>query len=657
MAHEEDLLLARKLVEAGSITKEQLSQCLKVVDQREVLGIRKPLREVVVELGLLSAGDVEGAAPSAAEPAPAAGEPAAAGGRNDTREVGGFRLIRQIGSGVVGTVWEAEQISLGKRVAVKILKPDLAKDQELIGRFVREAQSAARLTQPNIVQAIAAGEDNGVYYFAMEYLEGRNLRELLAEEGQLPEKRALEIARNVAEGLAAAAAQGFVHGDIKPANIMVTPEGEVKIADFGLARPHTETQPEGGTPHYMSPEQVTGKGPVDARSDIYALGATLFHLLAGRPPFEGSTVKEILLARLTQPVPDLRALRKDVRPQTAALVRKLLARDVAKRIQSPQEVVEILTKLSAPGPAPAAGTAAAPSARPPAKRTPVPGRVRAATRGTTRRGRAKVKTSRPPRELPSRGRGTKAPPTHSAYEDDLEEEEVRAPVRGGDHTYLYAGLGFGVVISLIVVALMYRGESKQAIQKRAEYKETTTKKADQQELREKFRRELAQMEEKATEAFTRIRGNADLDRETRLDSYGRFLKTYATAKKVHEIAAAYDSVRGQAATAANTELEERFGKARMLLSEGKPYEANEFLADQFSMEEQEQLGSRYQQLIEECSRTIDAIYAETETKARQLAAEKKFDALKEIIAVARRKVDPATQRKLLDLQTELTEDY
>lgn len=345
MATDDDVVLARALMQAGALTAEQISQCLKIVDQREALQIRKPLAEVIVEIGLMTA---EALAPHLT-PAPA---PAPQDSNAVPEEIGGFKLIRRIGEGALGTVWLAEQISLSKHVAVKVLKPELAGRKDLVDGFLREARAAAALVHPRVVQAITAGEDKGVYYFAMEYVPGRNLREILAQRGHLDEREALSIARKIAEGLAAAARCGLVHRDIKPANILVCADGTVKIADFGLAHPPSVVAPGWGTPDYMAPEQVTGQERVDARTDLYALGATLFHLLTGRPPFAASNVKDVMLARLSQPAPDVRAIKPEISPRTAALVARLLAREPRNRCQLPQEVLDEIAVILEPPSAP-----------------------------------------------------------------------------------------------------------------------------------------------------------------------------------------------------------------------------------------------------------------------------------------------------------------
>jgi len=631
MAREEDLELARALLEAGILQPEKIDQALKFVDQREVLGIRKSLREVLIELGFVTEKQLEdlenagAGAPSDQDQveerpqrSPGVSEPAAA----DSNIVGGFRLVRPVGQGALGTVWEAEQLSLGKRVAVKILRPDLAQDKQLVERFVREAQAAAKLVHPNIVQAIDAGEDNGTYFFAMEFVEGRNLKDILARHGKLSEAMVLNVARAVAEGLAAAASQGFVHGDIKPANLMLTPDGQLKIADFGLARPFSQSRPIGGTPHYMAPEAVTGEGPVDIRSDLYSLGATMFHLLTGRPPFEGQSVKDILKAHLVQPVPDPRSSRPDISVRTAQIVKKLLAKDPSKRPQSPQVLLDMLARVSSKG---------TPSKEP--RRAEIPRRPARPTRRT-------AKATRLRKRLPEA--------------EEAEAHEKVAAVRStSDRTFLYAGLGFGVAISLLVAVMILRNaprEPKKVIEQQLVAEQV--KKA-QAGMVTAFQTELAEEQKKAREALARIRRNPELSAEERMDAYLRLLKRYAATPIAPQIAQEYDNLRGIGIAGAVDELEQRLARARALLAQGKPYEANEYLNNEFTDSEKLKLGQRFDELINQCVRAIDKIASEAEQKARTLAASSKIEEAKQVLEEARQKVDPQTRQRLLELEAEL----
>jgi serine/threonine-protein kinase len=263
-----------------------------------------------------------------------------------------FRILRRLGQGGMGQVYLAEQISLKRRVALKVLRPDLAGNETSLKRFRQEAESVARATHANIVQVYAIGEGDGIHYMALEYVEGVNLREYLDKKGPPPLALALNIMRQVAAALARAAELGIVHRDIKPENILLTRKGEVKVADFGLSRCFDDPQPlhltqtgmAMGTPLYMSPEQVQGK-PVDARTDLYSFGATCYHLLAGQPPFRGESPFDVAIKHV-QAVPEpLPALRPDLPPELCAVVERLMAKNPDDRFQTGRDVLRELNRI------------------------------------------------------------------------------------------------------------------------------------------------------------------------------------------------------------------------------------------------------------------------------------------------------------------------
>src|SRR4051812_20156610 len=216
------------------------------------------------------------------------------------RQLGGYRLLRRLGRGAMAEVYLAEQVSLGRQVAFKVLRSTLATDAIYVQRFHHEARAAAQLVHANIVQIHEVGCVDGVHFIAQEYVQGLNLAELLTRKGAGDVARSLGIVRQVAAALNKAAEHGIVHRDIKPENIMLAASGEVKVADFGLARLFdrddannlTQVGITMGTPLYMSPEQVEGRA-LDPRSDIYSLGVTWYQMLVGEPPFRGDTALSI----------------------------------------------------------------------------------------------------------------------------------------------------------------------------------------------------------------------------------------------------------------------------------------------------------------------------------------------------------------------------
>ena len=264
------------------------------------------------------------------------------------RTVGGCRILRELGRGAAGSVYLAEQLSLKRKVAMKILAPHLARRPEVLERFVREAQAAAQLVDGNIVQVYDVGSDGGAHYIRIEFVDGETVQDMLDREGRIPVARAVEITRQAAMGLARAEESGLVHRDIKPENLMVSTRGEVKIADFGLAKrvggaggEESSITHDGtvvGTPYYMSPEQASDL-EVDTRSDIYSLGATLYHMVTGQPPYSGSNYMSVLKKHLVEPLVPARERYAACPEEVSRLIDRMMAKDVSVRFQSAREVL------------------------------------------------------------------------------------------------------------------------------------------------------------------------------------------------------------------------------------------------------------------------------------------------------------------------------
>ncbi len=249
-------------------------------------------------------------------------------------------------------VYLAKQLSLGRHVAVKVLHSQLAADPNYVGRFQQEARAAASLVHANIVQIHEVGHYDGLYYIVQEYVPGQNLRQYLQKHGPLDARMAARVIRHVAAALHRSAQQNIVHRDIKPENIMLAVTGEVKVADFGLARVTqggqtlelTQVGVTLGTPLYMSPEQVEGR-PVDPRSDIYSLGITCYHMLAGRPPFEGDSPLSVAVQHLHTEATRLETLRPDLPPGLCAIVHRMMAKNPNERYQKPLDILRDLREL------------------------------------------------------------------------------------------------------------------------------------------------------------------------------------------------------------------------------------------------------------------------------------------------------------------------
>ncbi|HMO15611.1 MAG TPA: protein kinase [Pirellulaceae bacterium] len=265
--------------------------------------------------------------------------------------LGGYHLIRRIGEGGMASVYLAEQRSLNRQVAFKVLHAKYADDPKYVERFQREARAAARLNQTSIVQIYEVGKADDYFFIVQEYIRGQNLRQYIQRHGVLDPVLAVNVIRQVALALQSASEAGVIHRDIKPENIMLMPTGEVKITDFGLARVTHEESNEltqvgvtMGTPLYMSPEQVEGK-PVDVRTDIYSLGITCYHVLVGRPPFEGDTPLAVAIQHVRSKPPLISLLRPDLPVELCQLVQKMMAKKPEQRFQSPSELLKALRKI------------------------------------------------------------------------------------------------------------------------------------------------------------------------------------------------------------------------------------------------------------------------------------------------------------------------
>jgi serine/threonine-protein kinase len=258
---------------------------------------------------------------------------------------GRYRITSRIGSGGMADVYCAHDEHLGRDVAIKVLHRRFAQDQEFVERFRREASSAAGLQHPNVVNVFDRGEYDGTYYIAMEFLRGRTLKELIAQEAPLDQMRALDITAQVLRAAGFGHRRGVIHRDFKPQNVIVDDEGGVKVTDFGIARAGaseiTETGSIMGTAQYLSPEQAQGAAARES-SDLYSIGVMLYEMLTGRLPFDGESAVAIALRHLTEPPPPVHQLRPDVHPALEAVVNQALAKDPRHRFQDADSFIAAL---------------------------------------------------------------------------------------------------------------------------------------------------------------------------------------------------------------------------------------------------------------------------------------------------------------------------
>lgn len=276
---------------------------------------------------------------------------------------GRYRLIELLGQGGMATIFRALDTQLGRDVAVKLLRPEYLRDPDFSSRFRQEAQAAASLSHPNVVTVYDYGADPSGPYIVMELVDGEDLATILKGSGALPPRQVARIGSAVARALAAAHAAGLVHRDVKPGNILIGRDGQVKVADFGIARAIAEAQltlpgTTMGSVHYFSPEQARGEAAT-ASSDIYSLGIVLYEMLTGVRPYEGDSAAAVGIARLSGPVPDPSLVRASVPPDLAAITRKALAPEPAGRFSSAAAMADALDATLDTGAAGAAGLAAA----------------------------------------------------------------------------------------------------------------------------------------------------------------------------------------------------------------------------------------------------------------------------------------------------------
>ena len=440
-------------VREGFASRIAVRECLEIQSKLKSFGVEpKRLGEIMVEKGYLRDADVTAilevqrlggsrmeSRSGVAELRPSRPAPSKVA---TSREIGqavknipGYEVLELLGEGGMGMVYKARQKSLDRVVALKVLPPQAAKETAFIKRFYSEARTVAKLNHENIIAGIDVGESpGGTYYFVMEYVEGQSVAEAIEQQqGPLEERFALQITLQIARALEHAHKHGLVHRDVKPQNILVTRTKMAKLCDLGLAKLQSDgagSDPTGvpiGTPHYLSPEQARGEADVDIRSDIYSLGASLFHMLTGETPFEGQSPMVLMTKHLTE-VPDApRRLNEDVSRGASDLVLHMLEKDKEDRPQTPAELIEDVERVLA-GKAPAGGKASG---------------------GRSRSARRKRNTGRSPRvgdsgrrEAPTRAGGASAPRARGRG-----TRHVRGASRGGETTWL-------MVIPAVVIAII-----------------------------------------------------------------------------------------------------------------------------------------------------------------------------------------------------------
>ncbi|OHB74346.1 MAG: hypothetical protein A2Z34_00435 [Planctomycetes bacterium RBG_16_59_8] len=333
-------------IKLGYTTLERVDECMRIQEKMRALGVEpKKVGEVMLSKGYLTEEQI-------------AQIFRYQGLRGGHTQIIGYKILTKIGQGAMGSIYKAIQISMDRVVAIKVLSPRYAQNDAFRERFLKEARAVARLNHPNIIQGIDVGESNGIHYFAMEYIDGPNVHDLLKRGGALDEAQALSIVTQVAKALQHAFRNGFIHRDVKPDNIMLTRDGSAKLCDLGLAKKLNvnDNQPgmtkhgsSLGTPHYISPEQALGREDVDFRSDIYSLGASLYHMVVGDVAFPSDNAAYVISKHLTEMPPAPHQRNPNVTEEVEFILNRMLQKNRDDRHQTYEELIHDLEAVSSGG--------------------------------------------------------------------------------------------------------------------------------------------------------------------------------------------------------------------------------------------------------------------------------------------------------------------
>ncbi len=340
---DEDFRYGQLAIEGRLISPDQFDAAMDRVKET-----KKPLAEILVGDGIIDATTAERLT-KALRRIVRDERAKSEGGMLVKKQIGGYKLMRRIGEGGMGEVYLAEQLTMHRTVALKILHGKWADDEEFRKRFLLEARAAGKLSHQNLIQVFDVGKYQGLYYFSMEYIDGVTVDDLIRHEGLLDIDKVIDLIMQVCQALKYLQQHNIVHRDIKPANIMVTKDGQVKLGDFGFIQSvfDSELMQEGttiGTPDYISPEQARGERNLDVRSDIYSLGATLFHMLTGKTLYTGSCSK-VMRDHIETTPPKIEDLRKDLPKDLVRIVKKMMEKLPIDRYQSPDEIIKDLEML------------------------------------------------------------------------------------------------------------------------------------------------------------------------------------------------------------------------------------------------------------------------------------------------------------------------
>ena len=331
-----DTIFGRMALEHGLCTEPELKHCREKLKARPA-DQPMTLEQLLIDKGFITPTQAKRVKKTARE------------SKDVAEQIPGYKILGKLGAGAMAVVYKATQLSLNRTVAIKILPKRFSEKPDYVKRFYKEGQAAAKLNHNNIVAAFDVGESGGYHYFVMEYVEGKTLYEDLAKNKVFDEAEAIDIIAQVARALAHAHACGLIHRDVKPKNIMINSSGVVKLADMGLARATDDVELAAseagkayGTPYYIAPEQIRGEVDIDGRADIYSLGATLYHMVTGRVPFEASSPSDVMKKHLKESLIPPDHINVALSAGTAEVIEVMMAKRKKNRYSTAEELLNDL---------------------------------------------------------------------------------------------------------------------------------------------------------------------------------------------------------------------------------------------------------------------------------------------------------------------------
>ncbi len=339
-----ETMLGKMVIKTGLVTDEEIEMFNELAKQGSSEGAPRTLSDLLIENDLITSRQIKRLK-------------ADFDTRKSTRAIPGYRMEEKLGSGAMATVFRANQLSLDRKVAIKILPRKFSANKDFIERFYKEGRAAAQLNHPNIVQAYDVGRAGEHHYFVMEYVDGSTVHDRLVKDKVFREAEAVEIVMQVTKALQHAHERGFIHRDIKPKNIMLSTSGKVKLADLGLARAISDKEAAAaeagrayGTPYYISPEQIRGEMKIGPEADIYGLGATFYHMVTGRVPYSGKNPSEVMRRHLKSPLEPPDHINTKLSAGCAQVIEMMMDKSAAERYHNATDLLEDLELIASAKP-------------------------------------------------------------------------------------------------------------------------------------------------------------------------------------------------------------------------------------------------------------------------------------------------------------------